>query len=272
MEDYKKIIHLNNYNYLDTISKGSYGKIIKCVKDDKKYAVKIFFKYIPPQKKNILFTKLKILSFLIPHSNKYIVNFMCEYNSIQHFISYDLMDMNLTQYLMNNDFKNINCKYIANKLLNCLIYLHRLNIIHGDIKAENFLLKIINNTTFNIQLSDLDGCGISNFYNVNITTLENYPFYIKKTEEIDKIDDVFAIGIVFLKLFNVDRLFINLNKFYTKNKIDYDVYRRESLKIFKYISSKYIYNLLKIVLEPDKKLRTKNYLGFLNIYCSRKPV
>lgn len=117
----------------------------------------------------------------------------------------ELMDKNLFQILEERDYAGFrldSVQYIGRILVKQLCFLHRLNLIHTDIKPENIMVKDVNNVSI-IKLIDFGGMITSDekkkkFYIQ--TQFYRAPEVILKIEYDCKID-VWSLGCVLAELY-----------------------------------------------------------------------
>jgi serine/threonine protein kinase len=175
---------------------------------------------------NILDTNQYNILKNIKHSNiiKIIHNY-CDldynYDIMKYYKNGDLYD-NITSnmYNLNNRIKNQN---IIEKLINPIYYIHKKNIVHLDLKLENYLID--NNGDF--ILCDFD---ISKYH-------KNVYNYLEKTDTIgtkaymapelfegyySKTSDIYSLGVIIYLLYT---------KTLYKNNIDYSLLNNIPLKI-----------------------------------------
>lgn len=136
------------YEIMSFLGKGSFGVAVKCY--DHKKKEEIALKIIKNKKKYYYQAgvELKILQYLkendpedtmnIIHMKDYVIfrKHLC--------ISFELMSINLYEFLKLNDFEGLSLGLIrrfAIQLLYALKYLKENDVIHCDLKPENILLK-----------------------------------------------------------------------------------------------------------------------------------
>lgn len=167
------------YEILNYLGKGSFGIAVKCY--DHKNKEEVALKIIKNKKKYYYQAgvELKILQFLrendpddtmnIIHMKDYVVfrSHLC--------ISFELMSINLYEFLKMNDFEGLSLGLIrrfAIQLLYALKYLREKDVIHCDLKPENILLK--DPSKSGIKIIDF---GSSCFQNERVYTYIQSRFY-----------------------------------------------------------------------------------------------
>ena len=206
----------NDYEIISIINNGNFGEIykVKSKKNNKIFAMKKTKKIINETQYEKI---LKINNILTQNKNEF-SNFIIKFNEI--FLEkneYNLPNLHLiTNYYENGDlfdylsnlekkfFSFNSCFYwnIIFEMMCGLFYIHNYcNLIHLDIKPENFLVDL----NGNLHLSDFDLCQIkneNNFYNINfnegdIKYVSNEVFTQKN---IDEKSDVYSLGISILEI------------------------------------------------------------------------
>lgn len=136
------------YEILAFLGKGSFGVAVKCL--DHKTKEEVALKIIKNKKKYYYQAgvELKILQFLKENDPEDTMNIIHMKDFVifrKHLcISFELMSINLYEFLKLNDFEGLSLSLIrrfAIQLLYALKYLKDHNVIHCDLKPENILLK-----------------------------------------------------------------------------------------------------------------------------------
>lgn len=147
------------YEIISLLGKGSYGEAIKCY--DHKTKEYVCVKII---KSNIKFyeqakIEIQILDYISRndiHSFSNIVKFYTHFTFRNHIcLVFELLDINLFEYLQHNDFNGIHINKIRSyttEILFALLFLHKHRIIHCDLKPENILL--LKHKTSNVKVID----------------------------------------------------------------------------------------------------------------------
>ncbi|KRX06852.1 Protein kinase-like domain [Pseudocohnilembus persalinus] len=146
---YKNLDHIAyRYEIVDTLGKGSFGQVLK-VYDHKEKSTKAL-KIIANKQK--LFEQSKIEIELLQtiqvqpdFQQSNIIGILDNFVFRNHVcIVTELLSVNLFDLMQKNQFNPLSMELIrriAIQLLNSIHFIHKLNIIHCDIKPENILLK-----------------------------------------------------------------------------------------------------------------------------------
>lgn len=140
----------HKYIIIDTLGKGVSGQVFCCSReiDNEQFAIKIIRNKVAYSTQALLELKiLEILNFQIDPNDEYHI-----IRKYDHFIFkkhtcivFELLDLNLLDLLKKNHFSGLTLKtisYLIKDVLQAVYQLHKINIIHTDIKPENVLLKI----------------------------------------------------------------------------------------------------------------------------------
>lgn len=140
----------NKYKIIDILGKGVSGQVFCCSRetDNKLYAIKIIRNKVAYSTQALL--ELKILDILNnsvdPKDQYHIIRKHDHFSFKRHTcIVFELLDLNLFDLLKKNHFSGLTLKtisYLIKDVLEAVYQLHKINIIHTDIKPENILLKI----------------------------------------------------------------------------------------------------------------------------------
>ena len=268
----------SQYKYISTLAKGSFGTVIKSLdlKTNKQVAVKIISKLNDAQEAiNQLKKEVSVLK-KTNHNNIVKLYDFYETSSEIYIIMEYIKGGTLKTYMKKNK-ENLNentTKKIIFYLLNAINYLHKLKIIHSDIKPENIMFQ----NEEDISTLKLIDFGLSSFNNKENeycgTFLYMAPeilFNNKKllTNEID----IWSVGIIMYQLLNKN-IHPFFNKFeLKKNKKDFLLqnlknYEKSNKLIFhneNYISRK-AKNLLFNLLQIKSKNRIQSNLALNHIW------
>jgi len=139
--DWSGKIMLDRYVMIKRLDYGSYASvwITYDISDKKYYAIKIHNRedYETGKRETYVYTKLK------QYESKHIMtqerNFDFEEGGIFHCTIMNLMSTSLHKFTKTKKLNLSSIKNIIKQILTGLNTLHENNIIHGDIKPENFL-------------------------------------------------------------------------------------------------------------------------------------
>lgn len=115
-------------------------------------------------------------------------------------IQLELCDLNLRTYLTNRLGVNVQqSSDIFHQILEGVSYLHRHNIIHADLKPENVLMKITDNTIL-VKISDF---GLSKHNDSHTITPYGTALYkMNDQEPLTSGSDVFSLAIILFELYS----------------------------------------------------------------------
>lgn len=182
-----------NFNLLDLINEGSYGKVYKS--DDEKLAIKKILSNIHDN--NLIKNEINILD---------LINKKGGHPNIIKYNNYYIYDDNyyiITEYIKGNTLYDeiLNKKFNTNEIINlikqlslALLFLHNNNIIHCDIKPENIIIKK------NLELKLID-FGSANLNNNKVSHMNYTIAFVSPEVLIEKNItyglDMWALGCIF---------------------------------------------------------------------------
>ena len=205
------------YEVLEMIGQGTFGHVYKCFdhKHQQLVAVKIIRRNTNTRKQGENEVKtLETLNEQDPDLNNLVRLLQCFEFRGHLCITYELLSLNLYQFLKKNDFKGLNLnliKRIASQILRALKYIHGFGLFHCDLKLENILLKSESKTS--IKVIDF-GSAIGNS-NPLFTYLQSR--YYRAPEVIlgcgyDEKIDIWSFGCVLVELYTGQALFPGENE------------------------------------------------------------
>ena len=219
-EEYNLIVHvddiINNYHIVDLLGQGISGRVYEVYKNDdtkNRYAMKI----IKNKKvyRNQALIELKIVTTLNKnfssnnHNNSHIITVYDYFFYHEHLcIIFELLNENLYQLLQHNHLQGISLNsinFIIKQILEAIEQVHRMGVIHCDIKPENILLKINiekNKSDISVKLTDFGSSCLKN--NPLFTHVQS--LFYRAPEVILGIPysqaiDIWSIGLVAIELF-----------------------------------------------------------------------
>lgn len=202
--------HINyRYEVVDTLGNGSFGNVIRC--KDHKYpnnyvAVKIIKNDLNWSLQSV--NEIKMLKLLNEkEQNPAILKYHDHFNFRSHMcIVTELLSLNLYSLLELIEFKGFSLPIIQNigsQIIEGLRYIHKLNIIHCDIKPENIMVKL-NSPTSGFQIKIID-FGSSCFKNEISFTYIQSRFYrapeVILGSSYNENIDIWSLGCVLVELF-----------------------------------------------------------------------
>ena len=135
------------YQIRSLLGQGTFGKVVQCY--DRKLGKNVAIKVIRAVQKyrDASQIEIRVLQCLRQHDplNRYqCVQLLESFDFRNHIcIVFDLLDCSVFDFLKNNKFQPFPCRDIwlfAKQLLRSVAYMHRLSLIHTDLKPENVLL------------------------------------------------------------------------------------------------------------------------------------
>ena len=219
--DYNIVMHDHfayRYEVVDSLGKGSFGQVVKCY--DYKTKGMIAVKVIRNKKRfhHQALVEVKILEHLRANDpdDQYNMIGMIDYFYFRNHlcISFQLMSMNLYEFIKNNNFHGLSLGLIrrfAIQLLSSLRFLRKHRIIHCDLKPENILLKQPNKS--GIKVIDF---GSSCFEDERVYTYIQSRFY-RSPEVILGLPyntgiDIWSLGCILAELYTGYPLFPGENE------------------------------------------------------------
>ena len=206
------------YEVIELLGKGTFGHVFKCLdyKRDIYVAVKILRKNpkIRRQGENEI-KNLEQINGEDPDDSQNLVRMLQCFEFRSHLcISFELLSLNLYQFLRKNNFKGMSLnliKRIALQILVALRHLHSLGLTHSDLKLENILLK--NEGKTGIKVIDL-GSAVK-YSNPLCSYLQSR--YYRAPEVIlgagyDHKIDIWSFGCILVELLTGRALFTGENE------------------------------------------------------------
>ena len=299
-------IAFNDFEPLYFIGKGGFANVIlmKNILTKKKHAVKIISKInLSNKKMDMILNEKSILQKL---NNPFIVKLNYHFQDpLSFYLVLEYVNGGDLYNLLHNNknfLDNLNIlKYYFNQLIAGIDYLHKNNIIHGDIKLENILL----NKTGTIKLADFGSAIYSSNLNGKIKSFSGHTILYLSPEQFkynikNFSNDIWACALILYEIYylylpwnsyeNNRELFILINstdiKLNTTDKKINSLFNNMTIKepyterftatqilndtYFKDTDWENITNVPDILLDPDniiyKSPKNKNYYRGLTTF------
>lgn len=244
----------HNYKFVKFINSGSFG-VANLFED--KYGIPIVVKSMFPSTfSSVDYEKIKNIYGYIDNNL-----FKCKKDSGKFVLTYDIIEnidniYHVHSESMDGDLEKFKSKNygveiidkVAKQLIDGLNCIHKINIIHGDIKPQNILYRKY--PKFIVKFIDFDSSGV-NGQPVDAFTKDFVPFtFYEYKSELNEISDRFALGLTILYLYDEDiaEYFLKQNGIF----ID-DVSTKKSIKITKW--DKLVNKLKKV--KTEKKINNE---------------
>ena len=206
----KPISKIDEYNYVDTIGKGAYAKVKLYYNNNYKYcAIKI------SNKTNICSKEFDILKQL--HCNSIVKpSDAWIYNNVHYMVMPYYHEGDLFDFIQNVRFTENDSKVIFKKLIPSILYCHDRDLVHGDIKPENYLISndeelVLTDfgMAFILDENELQDPDVKWYYpnkNIDSNVFKNYILHICGTPKycapevfsdyIGKPSDIWSLGVI----------------------------------------------------------------------------
>ncbi|TAK72537.1 MAG: serine/threonine-protein kinase [Gammaproteobacteria bacterium] len=134
---------------------GSYGSVFKGISNNEIVAIKIMYR--APEGVEGLQKEIDLMGRLTKLNAPNIVRFLNGvYDNVQHkcYVVMEYMPGTLSNFIADKKINFKQCEQVTAQLAKALDFLHRINIVHCDVKPDNILAKQQNNGKINIKLCD----------------------------------------------------------------------------------------------------------------------
>ena len=251
------------------IGSGTFSNVCSCINimNNKEYALKIEFNDTPYK---LLTHETKILNYLqnkninIPNIIWYGKHLNC------HCLSMTKYEMNLIEYVNNNNFTNLKIINIIQNIIDTIEKIHSNFIIHRDIKPENIMIKndvfYIIDFGFSIFYINDNNTHIKNNITNNIIGSPKYAsIHIHDGNTCSRRDDLISIGYVLIELLYKQLPWSELqiendDAYKIHNILNQNNQNKKKYKLISYIDT--------MSIDPN----IKSYLSYLyNLSFANKP-
>lgn len=257
----------NKYQLIKKIGTGNYSIVYKAKHINKPEICAIKFDISNNDiSKKLLKNEINIYLKLLKYKISNIVNIKSFgiYNK-QNYIIMSLLDIDIANYIKKN-YNKLNSDIIIDyffKIHHLLNNMHKNNLIHRDIKPDNFLIKERTGEVFIVDM------GISTTYNESkeMKDIIGTPLYSSYNTHLEKYiykptDDIISLFYVFFHIIGGslpwENLFIkhknvkNYILYYMKKDYDFQKYYKDNILLGKLISTYEYY------IQNDKLINIKN--------------
>ncbi|MCH2174630.1 MAG: protein kinase [Lentisphaeria bacterium] len=251
---------IGEYELKRIIGEGASGIVYMAIKNDQKFAVKVFknFAVSGDRKEACQRRFIREAKFLDSITNPNIIH-LYDYGFTPDNLPYIVMNYiqgKDLKRLMNKDISNINKCWYLEQLANALDTVHKANFVHRDIKPANMMI----DEAQNLYLTDFDIVANLNpdSDQTQISAIKGSPAYLApecfSDGEVTAKADIYSMGVVAYELFTgqkpfVAKEFFRLAEEITTKKV------KPPIKVDSTIHPD-INNLILVLMEKDPKDRT----------------
>lgn len=270
LDGYNSFLEENGYSFVRVIEDEIFP-ILEYRRKGKFYVIKVLDGMRDDENLNIIMNEVKINTYLrktIPSEyQKFFVmpiDILCDNDGNQEF--YIVMDkMDGTLHDIPSDFFIKNCNKIVSKIFKCIYILHKHNVVHADLKADNIFYKVINGR-LELKIGDF---GTSNYLDATEEEIicgtyipEDMIVNNGLMEDYRKID-YWQLAITLYSLFTNKQ-----QDFYKKdldrNEIDFDNIYKTMSEIKNSYLSKFLLDCLDKMIKPNKSNnKTKELFSYI---------
>jgi len=139
-------------------------------------------------------------SIMATYKHNHLANIVCAgAKSDGLYMVLKLAHSDLSKWRSNNDPNNDLIRKIFYQISQAILFLHRENIIHGDVKCSNIL--VYDTDDFHVKLSDFNLSSINNWEsNLKVCTATHRPIEVWRGDKWDEKIDIWSLGCAMFEL------------------------------------------------------------------------
>lgn len=192
----KKKYEITDYKQIKPLGKGGFATVYLCQSPDKKlYAMKKII-----NKPNRGVPCLMEASIMATYKHNHLSNIVCAgAKSDGLYMVLKLAHSDLSKWRSKNDPTNDLIRKIFYQISQAILFLHRENIIHGDVKCSNIL--VYDTDDFHVKLSDFNLSSVNTWEsNLKVCTATHRPIEVWRGDKWDEKIDIWSLGCAMFEL------------------------------------------------------------------------
>lgn len=251
--DKQRFKSIEEFNIIEKIGSGGYSIVylVENKKTGKKYALKCADRFKKGKDRSErTHIEIKVLENL-KHKNIIRLKGWFEDKTTIYLVLEYIPGKDCSKFFKQTLPNKKEIKYIMKQLVEAIMYIHKNNIAHRDVKLENILI----DENFNIKLTDFGLCGVKkNKYDMFSTSLGTVRYTAPELLEgnYNESVDIWGIGVILFMLLTGSFPFDGSSKDKIFSRI-----KEKKLHYSKYNLDKKEVKLLKSLLEKDPEERVE---------------
>jgi len=258
---------IDGYEIVDSKGSGSFGSVYVCIKNNCKFAMKIFNSFYVASEfskgdDNRVTREIQALK-IVSHPN--VVSYVDEGSFSENNIDfmYVVMDYadgeDLEKYLKKRSFSVEEAMKVFNELLAGISAIHNANIVHRDLKPANIFIK----DDMTVKVLDFGLSKLIDFTSITSTGAEiGSPLYmspeqISDSKNIDYRSDYYALGVILFEIICKQNPYGNVH---SRHELYNKIINEPPLSIRQFVPTipNNIDNLIRHLLEKSNYNRPNN--------------
>lgn len=243
-----KFKSVDEFIFIEEIGKGGYGivNLVEHKETRKKYALKGAFKYKEGKDKTKrTYMEVRVLQKL-RHQNVVKLYGWFEDEEVIYLVLEYIPGKDLGKFFKDKSPDRRTVKKIGKQVVKALMYIHRKNVIHRDLKLGNILI----DNDLNIKITDFGLCALKqdefDTFSSNLGTARFISPEMISGYSYNESCDVWSLGVVLFKLLTGKHPFNGSSKKSIFNRIE-----GQSIRWYKYELKRDEASLLKKLLRKD---------------------